>query len=219
MADLVQPVLEAHEHGERRGSPGHLRQVAPLVGAQRLDGLGRGRGTGVSVADGAVLAPSARVTPPSTRPSAAWPRSARRPCPTTGGFVVYGAGLITYGLARRQRRPGRAWAWAVATGVATLGVAAFPLGRPLSEAAHAVFAVAGYATLAALPIAASGALADVGHRRLSRLSVLAGTTTGALLLASALGAPAHGLTQRLGLTVGDAWVALSVAAMLRNDFP
>ena len=137
----------------------------------------------------------------------------------TGGFVVYGAGLITYGLARRQRRPGRAWAWAVATGVATLGVAAFPLGRPLSEAAHAVFAVAGYATLAALPIAASGALADVGHRRLSRLSVLAGTTTGALLLASALGAPAHGLTQRLGLTVGDAWVARSAAAMLRNDFP
>jgi hypothetical protein len=74
----------------------------------------------------------------------------------TGGFVVYGAGLITYGLARRQRRPGRAWAWAVATGVATLGVAAFPLGRPLSEAAHAVFAVAGYATLAALPIAGPG---------------------------------------------------------------
>ncbi len=132
----------------------------------------------------------------------------------TGGFVVYGAGLIAYGLARRRRHPGRSWALAVATGVATLGVAAFPLGRPLSGTVHAVFAVAGYATLAALPVAASFPLADAGHPLLGRLSVVTGVTAGALLLASALGAPAHGLTQRLGLTIGDAWVALSAAAML-----
>jgi hypothetical membrane protein len=134
----------------------------------------------------------------------------------TGGFVIYGAGLIAYGLARRQRHPGPAWALAVGTGVATQGVAAFPLGRPLSGTVHALFAVAGYASLAALPIACSRGLAKASHPQLGRLSVLTGATTGALLLASALGAPAHGLTQRLGLSVGDVWVVVSAAAMLRR---
>lgn len=174
-------------------------------------------GPAVFVADWAVLgAVRQGYSPVNDAISRLAERGATTRPEMTGGFVVYGAGLIAYGIARRRRQPGKAWALAVATGAATLGVAAFPLGRPLSGTVHAVFAVAGYATLAALPIAASGPLVDAAHPQLGRLSVLAGTTAGALLLASALGAPAHGLTQRLGLTVGDAWVALSAAAMLWN---
>jgi hypothetical protein len=134
----------------------------------------------------------------------------------TGGFLVYGAGLIGYGLALRRQLPGRAWALAVGTGVATFGVAAFPLGTPVSGTVHAVFAALGYATLAALPIVASRALVGSGHQGLGRLSLLTGAATGVLLLASAVGVPAHGLTQRLGLTLGDAWVVISAVAMLRT---
>jgi hypothetical membrane protein len=204
------------DEAARSTSDGLLRRLA------RRDGLAWGGvvGPAVFVADWAVLgAVRSGYSPIDEAISRLAELGATTRPEMTGGFVVYGTGLITYGLARRQRSPGPAWALAVATGVATLGVAAFPLGRPLSGTVHAVFAVAGYATLAALPIAASAALAGAGQRHLSRLSVLAGTTTGALLLASALGAPAHGLTQRLGLTVGDAWVALSAAAMLGGTAP
>lgn len=133
----------------------------------------------------------------------------------TGGFIVYGAGLIGYGLALRRQLPGKAWTMAVGTGLATFGVAAFPLGTPLSGTIHAAFAALGYATLAALPIIASKALVSSGYRGLGRLSVLTGAATGALLVASAVVGPAHGLTQRLGLTLGDAWVVVSAVAMLR----
>ena len=95
----------------------------------------------------------------------------------TGGFIIYGAGLIGYGLALRRRLPGKAWAMAVGTGVATFGVAAFPLGTPLSGTIHAAFAAVGYATLAALPIMASKALVSSGHGGLGRLSVLTGAAT------------------------------------------
>jgi hypothetical membrane protein len=133
----------------------------------------------------------------------------------TSGFIVYGAGLIGYGLALRGQLPGSAWMMAIGSGVATLGVAAFPLGTPLSGAVHAVFASLGYATLAALPIVSSPALVATGRRKLGGLSLLTGATTGTLLLASAVGLPAHGLVQRLGLTLGDTWVVLSAVAMLR----
>lgn len=135
----------------------------------------------------------------------------------TGGFIVYGAGLIGYGLALRRQLPGRAWTMAVGTGLAMFGVAAFPLGTPLSGAIHAVCAGLGYATLAALPILASKALVRSGHPGLGRLSVLTGSATGALLIASVIVGPAHGLTQRLGLTLGDAWVVFSAVAMLSTN--
>jgi hypothetical membrane protein len=134
----------------------------------------------------------------------------------TGGFIVYGASLIGHGLALRRQLPGKAWTMAVGTGLATFGVAAFPLGTPLSGTIHAAFAALGYATLAALPIVASKALVTSGHPGLARLSVLTGAATGALLVASAVAGPAHGLTQRLGLTLGDAWVVVSAVAMLRT---
>ena len=45
----------------------------------------------------------------------------------TAGFVAFGVGVPLFAVALREALPGRAWTTAVATGVATLGVAAFPL--------------------------------------------------------------------------------------------
>lgn len=139
--------------------------------------------------------------------------SSARPA-MTAGFVVYGIGLIGYGMALRRSLPGPAWLPAVGTGVATLGVAAFPLGTAVTGAIHAAFASLGYLGLAAVPLAVSRQLDARGHRAWSRLSVLAGGLSGAALVASVAVSPAHGLTQRIGLTIGDTWVAVSAVVLL-----
>ncbi len=54
----------------------------------------------------------------------------------TAGFVVDGIGLTAFGLSMRTAVEGRAWMAAVATGVATLGVAAAPLAGRLPAAAR-----------------------------------------------------------------------------------
>jgi hypothetical membrane protein len=134
----------------------------------------------------------------------------------TGGFVVYGLGLVTYGAALRRQVPGSAWLFAVGTGVATLGVATFPLGTPTSGTIHGVFASLGYVGLAAVPVVASRSLKANGHPTLAAWSRLAGAVTGGFLLASSVVASGHGLTQRIGLTVGDAWVVVSAVGLLRS---
>src|SRR3954462_14459944 len=47
----------------------------------------------------------------------------------TAGFVGFGIGLPLYAVALRTSLPGPSWMTAAATGLATLGVAAAPLGR------------------------------------------------------------------------------------------
>ena len=133
----------------------------------------------------------------------------------TAGFVVYGIGLLGYGAALRRAVPGPAWLFAVGTGIAILGVAVFPLGSSTS-AVHGVCAVLGYMGLAAIPVAVSRPLVATGHRTAARLSVVVGAVTGAFLLASTTVGSAHGLTQRMGLTVGDTWVAVSAVILLRS---
>jgi hypothetical protein len=88
-----------------------------------------------------------------------------------------------------------------ASGVAAIGVAAFPLGGA-SDTAHAVFAGVGYATLAAAPLLAARVLGTGPWRA---WSLAAGSACALLLLASALG-PTYGLFQRAGLTAGDLWI-------------
>ncbi len=136
----------------------------------------------------------------------------------TAGFVVYGVGLLSYGAALRRAVAGPAWLFAVGTGIAIVGVAVFPL-RSSTSAVHGVCAVLGYICLAALPVAASRPLAAQGHRTAGRLSVVAGAVTGAFLLASTTVGSGHGLTQRIGLTVGDIWVAVSAVILLRSTCP
>ena len=127
----------------------------------------------------------------------------------TAGFVVYGLGLIAFGIALREVLEGRAWMAAVATGGCTLGVAATPLGGWSGDAVHATFAGLGYAAIVALPLLAATPLARTGRAAWARVSVLTGTISATCLLASTFG-PAHGLFQRLGLTVGDAWIVATV---------
>jgi hypothetical protein len=161
-------------------------------------------GPAVFVADWAILGAISRLAEQgaSTRPA------------MTGGFVIYGVGLAGYGIALRPAMAGPAWLLAIGTGIATLGVAAAPLGTPTSDTVHAVFAASAYACLAGIPIAMAKVLAAGGRRTQANMAVATGVVTGALLLVSATVGPAHGLTQRIGLTLGDVWVAFSAAELL-----
>jgi hypothetical membrane protein len=137
----------------------------------------------------------------------------------TIGFVVYGVGLLGYGAALRRSVPGPAWLFAVGTGVAVLGVGAFPLGTPTSDAVHGLCASVGYVCLAVVPLAVSLPVKAQGHTRALWLSVVAGVVTGGFLIATVMVGPAHGLTQRIGLTVGDTWVLISAVILLRQSLP
>ena len=132
------------------------------------------------------------------------------------GFVAFGIGVPLYGLALRDRLPGPAWASAVATGLATLGVAAFPLDRSATiDLVHGAFASVGYATLAGVPLLAARPLRDEGRTQAAAASLAVGAVAGACLLATLAGRR-HGLLQRAGLTAGDAWIVTSAVWLLRD---
>ncbi len=139
-----------------------------------------------------------------------------RPLMTTG-FVAFGVGVSAFGLGLRASLPGPAWTTAVATAVATLGVAAFPLDRSSAiDTAHGVAATIGYVTLAATSLLAARSLHQLGQTTAARLSQSAGIVTAGCLAVTALG-PAHGLFQRIGVSVGDTWiVAASIVMLLRK---
>ena len=138
-------------------------------------------------------------------------RDAPTRVPMTAGFVTFGVAIPAFAATLRRTVPGPAWLAAAATGVATLGVAATPLDGSL-EPLHAPFAVAGYATLAAVPLLAARPLATAGRRSWARASLALGLLSATSLIATAAG-PAHGAFQRAGLTAGDAWlVAVAVSA-------
>jgi hypothetical membrane protein len=172
----------------------------------------------VFIADWAILGARAKNYSPV---SDAISELARMHAPTrpamTAGFLVFGAALPTYAIALRQALPGQAWKFAAANGVATLGVAAFSLGTRASGDVHGVFAGLAYASLAATPIAASAVLRRRGQYKLARTSVTTGIVVGAALVASVVGPTGvHGLLQRTGLTLGDAWVIASALSMMRT---
>jgi hypothetical protein len=131
----------------------------------------------------------------------------------TIGFVAFGCGLIAFGAALRAIHFGPAWIPAVATGAATIGVAATPLGGWSGDGAHAAFAGVGYATLVALPLLAATSFAAIGRRAWAYASVLTAGISGAFLLASTLDTN-HGLWQRLGLTVGDTWIVVTASMIV-----
>jgi hypothetical membrane protein len=129
----------------------------------------------------------------------------------TVGFVTFGAGMILFSQAARLAVPGPSWLAAVVTGVAALGVAAAPLGR--ADAAHYVFAVIGYVSLAALPMLAADRFRRVGAVGWARWSVGAGVGSAIFLALSALNGD-HGLTQRIGLGLTDLWVVTAATSMI-----
>lgn len=128
----------------------------------------------------------------------------------TTGFVCFGVGVPLYAVALRRVLEGPAWMTAAASGVATLAVAAAPLGHSSGiDSLHGAVAGLGYLTLAATPLLAARPLIRRGHRALGRLGIVAAAVSGASLLISVAGVVPTGLFQRLGLTVGDVWVASS----------
>ncbi len=134
----------------------------------------------------------------------------------SAGFVAFGVGVPLYATALRRALPGPAWTAAVATGLATVGVAATPLDSSEAiDTLHGVFAGTGYATLAATPLLAARPLAAAGHRWAAATSLALGAAAAACLAATLVG-ERHGLWQRLGLTIGDAWLLASAAWMLRR---
>lgn len=138
----------------------------------------------------------------------------------TAGFVGFSVGVLSASpaLARHLGRP--AGIAAAATALATAGVALTPLDADVANPAHNAFAVIGYATLAAAPLVAAAPLARRGLRAASRASAITGLLSAAVLASTATGW-SPGLLQRLGLTLGHAWLALASAAVamgrLRRD--
>lgn len=133
----------------------------------------------------------------------------------TAGFVCFGVAVPAYAVAWR-RAVGRPAGWALtSTGLATLGVAALPLGTSaVIDAAHGAMAGIGYLTLAAAPLLSVAPLAAQGRRRAAIASAAVGALSGASLIATLAG-PAHGLFQRAGLTLGDLWLAAGAVVLLR----
>lgn len=138
---------------------------------------------------------------------------------TTVGFIAFGIGVTAFAVALRSTLTG--WSWATATGaaLATLAVAAAPLGRSSSgDTVHGIFASGGYVALALTPLLAAGPLRRAGHPAFARASLATGIASGVSLVATT--APGwHGLFQRIGLTVVDIWIITTAVAILRSRLP
>jgi hypothetical membrane protein len=137
----------------------------------------------------------------------------------SGGFVVFAVGVTLYAWALRAAVPGWAWLSAFMSGLATLGVALVPLGQsPSLDAVHGVFAGIGYVALAATPLLAALPLRGAGRIGWARASVLISVTSGICLAFTTVGS-LHGLFQRLGLTISDAWIIATAIRISRGDLP
>ena len=112
----------------------------------------------------------------------------------TAGFVTFGVAVPAFALTDRHALGAPATAALVVAGLGTLGVAATPLHPVDDVPLHAVAAIAGYVGLAAAPMLSR-----------SDRSVPLGVVSALCLAATGLG-PAHGLLQRTGLTIVDAWI-------------
>lgn len=134
----------------------------------------------------------------------------------TAGFVAFGVGVPLFAQALRPALSGPAWIAATIAGLATLGVAATPLGR--SDAAHNVFATIGYISLAATPLLAAAPLRALGRGRWASWSLTCGLASAVLLAASTFDRT-NGLTQRLGLGVTDLWIVAAAVAIIGHRRP
>lgn len=104
-------------------------------------------------------------------------------------------------------------------GIATLGVAAFPLtasGGHTRDRLHEICAIAGYVGMAVSPIAAG--LALYKSRRLvpAAVSIATGALSAALLSATGL-TPDTGLLQRSGLGIVDLWFMVMGVGILIQE--
>ena len=133
----------------------------------------------------------------------------------TAGFLGFGAGMAAFAGGLRSSLAGRAWVAALAAGACTAGVAAVPLdgGR---DGLHGLLAGLGYAAVVAVPACAARPLARAGRGEAAAATVVA-TVGAACLLASATTSGPDGLLQRLGLTLVDAWLAVTAVRLWRRS--
>jgi hypothetical membrane protein len=132
----------------------------------------------------------------------------------TAGFVCFGIAVPLFSLVLRETLPGPAWISAAASGLATLGVAAFPLHvNPTISALHGTFAAGGYVALALVPFFAGRVLVRRGHRGAAAASMALAAVSAGCLAATPV-ADANGLFQRLGLGFVDVWLVVAAIAML-----
>jgi hypothetical protein len=127
----------------------------------------------------------------------------------TAGMLAFAGGVTAFAVAER-RSLGRGAAMATGlTAVATAAVAALPLDASFGDGPHAGAVAVAYAALAAAPWLDG---ASTGHRR--TLSRAASAAIATALVASVVAPDHHGLLQRAGLTVGDAWIIAGAARAL-----
>jgi hypothetical protein len=136
----------------------------------------------------------------------------------TAGFLVFSSGVAAYAGPLRRTFGGPTAAAALTTAAATAAVAALPLEGPGGGVPHAAAAGLAYAALAAVPLLGGLALRTRDDRsstsRWAAWSFAAAAVTGTSLAASAFAPTHHGLLQRIGLTVGDAWLIASALGVL-----
>jgi hypothetical protein len=133
----------------------------------------------------------------------------------TAGLVAVGLGIGAYSRELRRVLPGNAGTAALVTAAATIGIAATPMESSVGGAPHVVAAGLTYASLAATPLLASRSLSDE-HYRGASLAAVAGVAAGACLVASVATKTRTGLWQRLGFTIGHAWIAGSAVWLSRR---
>ncbi|MFN2507017.1 MAG: DUF998 domain-containing protein [Acidimicrobiales bacterium] len=132
----------------------------------------------------------------------------------TAGMVCFRVTVPAYSVALRDSLGGPAWLAATATGLATLGAGVVPLGTSsTADGVHYGFAVVGSASLALTPVLAAQTLSARGHGGAAAASRLVGALSGAFLAAAAF-PPIHGLSQRIGLTLAEGWLAASAVAIV-----
>ena len=136
--------------------------------------------------------------------------------PMTAGLLAFGAGVAAYASALAAALPGGAALAAGATAAGAQGIAALPLAPGTGSVTHDVVAGLAYASLAATPLLAARGLHVRGLRLPARLSTAVGVASAAALAAGTVVPRGGGLLQRLGLTLGHAWIAASAVWMLRG---
>ena len=135
----------------------------------------------------------------------------------TLGMAAFGVGVLAGARPLRVGLGSGVGRLAASTALATLAVAALPLGSNI-DGAHAAAAALAYGTLAATPLVAVGPLAGQGRRVAAAASGVVGLASAAALLASVVVSERTGLWQRVGLSLSDGWL-MAVGVWLAVSHP
>lgn len=141
--------------------------------------------------------------------------SAPHPQILTAGLLTFAGAMAIGAVGLRGSTLHRLWPVALANAVAAVGVAATPLEHTETlDALHAVAATSAYVALAAMPLLGAAPLRRSGRHREAAWSTALGVAVAASLVATRI-TEVGGLAQRIGLTLGDAWLVAAGLALFR----